>query len=365
MPYIDFTRLPRMRFNFAALRFLAALLAPAVFALPAYSGVVNPDISALGQLRAQATDDADSPDRNRPTLGLGEAEVMLSAPLNPYFNGWFTFAAGDEGVEVEEAYTTMVRGLPWGLGLKAGKYRLGFGKLNAAHPHTYPFIEPPRAWASLMPGGEEGFNEAAFQVSALLPTSGDWASTVSADVLQGNSFHPDDDRTRLGWLGRWSNSFLLGDAGALEAGVSGATGLDDIDTRSRGFLLGADVKAKFRLPGSAQLTLQGEGALRRSHAVDTSSGVVSEEDRAGFFALADYRHPSRFNGGALYEQWQRDGEPSATDRAARVFTGYAVLEESTIFRLSLERFMPDGGPAVHTVSAQLLFSMGPHKAHQF
>jgi hypothetical protein len=336
-----------------------------VFPLATTAGVVNPDLSAIGQLRAQATDDAASPDQNQPTLGLGEAEVLLSAPLNPYFNGWFTFSGGEDGVAVEEAYTTMVRGLPWGLGLKAGKYRLGFGKVNAAHPHAYPFIDPPRAWVSLMPGGEEGINEAAFQVSALLPTPGDWASTVSADVIQGNSFHPDDDRSRVGWLGRWSNSFLVGDAGALEAGVSGATGLDDIDTKYRGVLLGADLKAKFLLSNASQLTFQGEGAYRRSHAVDTPSGVASRENRAGFFALADYRHPSRINGGGLYEQWQREGEPSATDRAARVFVGYAVLEESTLFRLSLERLMPDGGPAVHTLSAQLLFSMGPHKPHQF
>ena len=85
--------------------------------------------------------------------------------------------------------------------------------------------------------------------------------------------------------------------------------------------------------------------------------------------IADYRHPSRFSGGALFEQWARAGEASVTDRAARVFAGYAVLEESTLFRISVERFMPDGGTlgtrAVHTVSAKLLFSMGPHKAHQF
>jgi hypothetical protein len=349
------------------LRFFGANLLPALalFFSPAGAGVANPDISALGQLRAAATDDPGSPDRNRPVLGLGESELILSAPLNPYFNGAFTLAADGEGVGVEEAYATMVRGLPWGLGLKAGQYRLGFGKLNAVHPHTYPFIDPPRSWVSLMPGDGEGFNEAAFQVSALLPTPGDWASTLSADAIQGSSFHPDDERSRIGWLGRWSNAFLLGETGALEAGVSGATGWDDVDAKARGYLLGADLKAKFALPGAAQLTLQAEGAWRRAHAVDTAAGTATAEDRDGFFALADYRHRARYNAGVLYEQWIRGQGASGVDRAARVFAGYAVLEESTLLRVALERFMPAGGPAVHTVSAQLLFSMGPHKPHQF
>jgi hypothetical protein len=53
------------------------------------------------------------------------------------------------------------------------------------------------------------------------------------------------------------------------------------------------------------------------------------------------------------------------DKSVKVFAGYAVLEESTLLRLAWEHYMPDGGNAVNTVSAQLLFSMGPHKPHQF
>jgi hypothetical protein len=325
------------------------------------AAVTNPDISAIGQVRGSFTDDAGSPDRHEPALGLGEAEFIFDAALNPYFRGWFNLAAGDEGVGLEEAYVTLVKGLPWGLGLKAGKYRLGFGKLNAVHPHAYPFLDAPRAWASLLPG-DEGFNETAVQLSMLLPTPGDWASTVSVDMLQGASFHPEDDRSSLGWLGRWSHALLLGDAGALEAGISGATGIDDIDTKARGYLLGADVKTKFRF-GASQLTLQAEAAWRRGHTIDTALGAVAE-DRSGLFAFADYRR-ARWNAGLLAEQWEREGAPELVDRAVKAFAGFAVMEETTLIRVAVERFMPDDGEAVHTVSAQLVFSMGPHKPHQF
>ena len=346
---------------------LASFLPPSVVA-----GVTNPDISAIGQVRASITDDASSGDKNQPALSLGEAELIFDAPLNPYFRGTFTIAGGEEGIGVEEAYTTMVKGLPWGLGLKAGKYRLGFGKVNPVHPHAYPFLDSPRAWASLMPGGEEGFNETAVQVSELLPTPGNWASTVSVDAIQGSSFHPEDERTRLGWLGRWSNAFLIGEATALEAGVSGATGLDAIDAVNgdvRGYLAGADLKVKFYLPGSSQLTLQSEMAFRKSHTVDTATGVVSSEGRQGLYGFADYRFRTRYNAGVMGEQWERavsdGGTPGSYDRSVKGFVGFAVLEESTLLRVAFEHFMPAGEPAVNTVSAQLLFSMGPHKAHQF
>jgi len=336
------------------------LLAPALLA----AGIVNPDISAIGQVRSGMTDDANSQDNGEPTLSLGETELVLDAYLNPFLKGFFTLSGGEEGVGVEEAYTSWVKGLPWGLGFKAGKYRLGFGKLNPVHPHVNPFIDPPRSWISLMPGMQEGFNETGVQTSVLLPTPGDWASTVSVDVLQGAQFHPDEGKTRLGWLGRWSNSFLLGEDGALETGLSGATGIDNVAKDLRGYLAGMDLKAKFYLEGGSQFTLQSEAMFRRSHSVDSLAGVASE-DRIGFYAVADYRYHVHLNFGSLYDQYERTGNASMTDRSVRAFAGYTMLEESTLLRIAYEYFMPEGASGIRTFSAQLLFTMGPHKAHQF
>lgn len=354
-----------MHFGFRGAAAMASLAALPMFSIPAFAGVVNPDISALGQVLGGVTDDGGSPDKNQPALKSGEVEIVLDAYLNPYVKGWFTLSGGADGLGVEEAYATVVKGLPWGLGLKAGQYRLGFGKSNPTHPHALPFIDPPRSIVSLLPGGEEGFNETGIQVSGFLPTPGSWASTVSGDVLQGREFHPGDDRTRLGWLGRWANDFLIGDATALETGVSGATGIDSIGPDTRAYRLGADAKAKFYLPGSAQLTVQAEGVFSHAHVADSTSGPFAAENRVGGYAFFDYRFHIQYNGGMLYEQWEREGNPAAVDRSVKVFAGYAVLEESTLIRLACEHYMPDDGPAVNTVSAQLLFSMGPHKAHQF
>ena len=114
-----------------------------IFFIKSYSGVVNPDISAIGQVIGKYTDDSASGVAKKPTMELGEVEMMLDAALNPYVNGAFVFSLGQESFEIEEAYASVIRGLPWNLGIKAGKYRLGFGRLNPTHPHAYPFISTP------------------------------------------------------------------------------------------------------------------------------------------------------------------------------------------------------------------------------
>ena len=364
-----------------------------VFLIPfaAHAGVTNPDISAIGQILSGQTSDATSPDANQPTLKLGEAEIVLDAYLNPYFKGLLTLSGDETGIGLEEAYVTMVKGLPLGLALKAGKYRLGFGKMNAIHPHAYPFIEPPRSSKALLPG-EDGFNETAVQGSILLPTMGDWASNFSIDLIEGKQFHEENfspeiyangiseknmSSTRLGYLARWSNDILIGEQNAMESGFSAATGIDNIEQESRAWLLGADLKAKFYLPGSSQLVIQGEGIYQYRHGdsiftLDTigippgeriPNHAFAGKDRYGFHAFTDYKFHTHYNAGIFYEQWQNAS--SNPDRAFRIFVGYAVLEESTMLRLSYEHLMPDQLDPVETISMQLLFSMGPHKAHQF
>ena len=330
------------------------------------AGVTNPDISAIGQIRSGLSGGPEF-DPDEATLSLGECEFILDAALNPYFRGFFTVAAGEEGFEVEEAYATVLRGLGYGLGLKAGQYRLGFGRLNPVHAHAYPFLDTPRGWADLMPG-EEAFTEAALQLSLLLPTPGNWASTLSADVVEGASFHPDEEGTRLGWLGRWSNGYLFGDRAALEAGVSGATGMGSIAADARDWLAGGDLKVKFWLPGNSQLVLQGEGAFRRSHEMDSAGidpAAAVQRGQYGFYAFADVKFANRWNAGVLYDQAERKTEARETDRTVTAFAGFAVMEESTLIRLAYDIFLPGDGDASHGAALQFLFSMGPHKPHQF
>lgn len=330
-----------------------------------FAGVINPDISAIGQLLYGQTNDASDTNKNKATMNLGETEVVLDSTLNPYARGTFVFTIDETGLYIEEAYMTIFNGLPQGLGIKLGKYRLGFGKINPAHPHTYPFVVTPRVVSQFLPG-DDGFNDVATQVSYLLPTSGSWASNISFDLLNGSSFHPDEPESAMGTLVHWSNSFLVNDATPVDIGVSATQGTNNVKWNTTSNVYGADIKTKIPVSVQGKLTLQSEFfSNNNTNVTDNTLGSTAVDQRTGLYFIADYKVNTRFDYGAIYDQYQRQDNKNLTDKAVKYFAGFGLLEESTLFRLTYEQFYPENAPVVATIGLQVLYSMGPHKAHQF
>lgn len=383
-----FVPVPRARLG-AAGRHIAACLA-AVLALVglgpiARAGVTNPDISVIGQPFARLSTDPGDPNHDRLALDPGEAEVMADAYLNPYARGTFVFSFGEGGVEVEEGYFTLERGLPAALALKAGQYRCGFGKLNPAHPHAVPFADRFDMLASYLPG-EESLNETGVSLSRRFPIVGDFSVNASLDWLQGNTFRleressgdpgdpleagGDDDagQTRAAWLGRLSGSTLVGDQSAVEFGLSATGGTNNVAARARTRVMGADVKAKLWNSPSSYLVLQGEFmALHRDEAAWSAADgyTKSAVSPVGGYLFADYNFKLRYNVGASYERYQQPTEDKPWNQSIGAFVGYSLMEETTAFRADWRHTMPDGGDSFDTFTLRAIFSMGPHKAHQF
>lgn len=373
-------------------RLLFAAVLVTATAAPALAGVVNPDISVIGQPLMRWTDDPFDPARKRPAFDVGETEFVFDAALNPYARGTFIAAIGDGGLELEEGYFRIVRGLPPGLALQGGKYRLGFGKFNAAHPHALPFAERPRVLAAYLPG-DESLNETGVQVSERLAI-GDMALTFSADVLQGDSFRlpretsgaPNDplevdplgdreEEPRPAGLGRVSLFVPVGDRSGVEFGGSGLAGTNNAAARTRTTVYGGDVRAKLWTSPRSYVVLHGEVvSLDREDAgwdEVAAAYTTTSTTPAGGFVFADWNFNTRWNLGAGFESWQDPGLQDVSDTVFRVFGGFSLLEETTAFRLDYERWQPGaptGSPdpdAVQTLTLRVLYAMGPHKAHQF
>lgn len=370
---------------------IGVVLTVVTFAAEASSaGVVNPDISVIGQPFISITDDPGSPDHGRPIVDVGETEFVFDAYLNPYSKGNITVSLGEEGMELEEGTFTVLRGLPLGLNVKGGKYRVGFGKLNAAHPHTYPFGERFRVLAAYLPG-EEAFNETGFSVSKQLSLVGDAALTATVDYLQGDSFRierepsgdPGDplnagdgaadngdanERTRPGVNARLSGFTMLGEQSALEVGLSAAHGTNNVAAGARTTVMGADAKAKLWRSANSYLVVQGE-LLRLDRDEASWSPEAGYErsgvTRTGGYLFADYNWARRYDAGVSFERHQRIEAKQSVDAAVGVFAGYALMEETLVLRLVWDRFLPDAGDATNTVRFHVVYSMGPHKAHQF
>lgn len=360
-------------------------------AISAQAGVVNPNISVIGQPFMRLTSDPDSPDHDQPRLEVGETEFIFDDYLNPYVRGNVTLSLSpDEGMVLEEGYFSVDRGLPAGFSLRGGQYRAGFGKLNPQHPHAVPFSERFGALATYLPG-DEAFNETGLQISKRLPAPGDMSLVASVDWLQGDTFRREreasplgndplntgaDDRaeeSRPAVLGRLSSFVMVGERSGLEIGLSGTSGTNNVAAGTRTQVLGADFKAKLYRSDRSYLLLQGEALkLSREDAGWQLAGYTHDKVTPfGWYLYADYNFNLRWNVGASYERYQQDNESAPWNHSVGLFAGFALMEETTALRFDWRREQAGAGPdesapdAIDTFTMRVVWSMGPHKAHQF
>ena len=376
----------KRKFAFAIIMLLAT-------AAPSLAGVVNPNISVIGQPFIRWNDDPSDPTNDHLILDPGEVETVFDAYLNPYASGTFVMALGEEGLELEEGYFQLFRGLPGGLAIKGGKYRMGFGKLNPQHPHAYPFAKRYRVLANYLPG-DESLNETAVQLSERIPAPGDFSLIASVDWMQGDSFRlerepsgagndpliagdgDESDTPHAAFLGRLAGFAGIGDRSGLEIGISGTQGTNNVAADTRTTVFGADVKAKLWNSESAYLILQAEYLhqdLENAGWDSTTASYTKDTVKSnGGYVYADYNFKTRYNLGGGYERYQEPVADGPWDQAFKLWAGFSLLEETTAFRLDWDHFAPgtpDGATespdAINTVTLRVIFSMGPHKAHQF
>jgi hypothetical protein len=333
-------------------------------ALTARSGVINPDISALGQVLLTNPADPQIHGGKSWGLSLGETELVMDAALNPYSKGMFIFSIGEKELEIEEAYATIFQGLPLNLSVRTGKFRCPFGKWNAVHPHAYPFIRVPHVLspeeAGLLPGGES-FNDVGVELSSLIGIRGNWTTQFTGDVLQGDSFHPDTSAQKPAWLLNASNFFQIGEKWACEIGGSLSRGTVDPAAGTQAKIVGVDFKTQHTSATGRKWITSGEWIRRWFD----GSGSVAHHSADGFFIFSDYQFSIRQNAGVIYEQYRKAADPSRVWNSLKPFWGFRLLEESTVLRASYEWEWTRSDKTARTAEIQFLFSMGPHKPHTF
>ena len=352
---------------------------------------LNPDISVISRFLL-STDDGSRLDEgirtfSQPDFSFQELELALQGYLNPYARAdlFLTLPGPDlesSSLGVEELYASVLRGLPLDLTARFGKYRVDFGKINRQHPHRWSFITQPLVEERFL--GEEGLNDLGISVSILLPT-GDLYTSLTADVLRGGVIGEAtgiEDTTGSAPFyantARLTGFFPLGDDADLELGLSGYTGIHDPYARERFWYANLDFKYKYRPSMYTSLTLQGEALLNTRKASQKPDFVPfldaqgNPECRTitsgGLYVYVDYQFLRIFSLGGRYD-WSQ--EPYSTENRARagsVWFTYFPVEESLGLRLQYQHTLteqPGESRAVNFIGLQLLFSLGPHKAHPF
>jgi hypothetical protein len=140
-----------------------ARLSPVNADNPAVSFVV--DTLGYANSYRDPTDNTANPGNG---FDLQDAELFISAPIDPFLRGYATIAASSQnGFDVEEA-ALVTTALPWNLGLKGGRFFADVGRFSSYHPEALPFVDRPPSINRLI-GGESSAEGAEVSWLAPLP----------------------------------------------------------------------------------------------------------------------------------------------------------------------------------------------------
>jgi hypothetical protein len=254
---------------------------------------LNPAISVNGLVRGHLSSLDDSADLNG--FRLDGVETQFTAVVDPYWKanvqiGIHPEHGHEEGEDahgvtyaahVEGAYLDS-QALPAGWALRAGRFRLPFGKHKPLHMHQFPFADSPVGLDAFL--GDHALIENGLQVSHGLPVP--WFSDLTGYAVGGDADVFDAGHRDPAWGARLVNMWDVSQDATVELSGSYLHGVDGRhpgEGAAVGFL-GADLTYKWvssARTGGPALTLTGEVLLP-----DYEEGPT---DPRGWYALAQYR----------------------------------------------------------------------------
>jgi len=123
---------------------------------------------------------------------LRQAELGLSASVDPFARAYAIINGNDDGIDVEEA-AIVTTSLPYNLTLKGGRFFADFGRLSKFHDHDLPFVNRPIVLDEYV-GGESQANGAELSyltpLSQYLTITGGWYNKIGAENQRVSNLDP-------------------------------------------------------------------------------------------------------------------------------------------------------------------------------
>ena len=331
------------------------------------TNVFNPNIGMIGNFIGTGGESRGGTETlaPQPSLTLQESEVSVQAIIDPFARADFFLAIGEEGIEVEEGFATFPY-VPGGLLVKAGKMRATFGRVNAFHNHSLPWIDRPLVMYNLL-GGETddpdtGIKDAGISVSRLIPAGNLFIEAIG-EVYRGDSgtlfqSHGRRDVSVVGHLRGYGD---ITEASNLEAGFSYARGKNDLGSTFSTDLYGIDLTFRWRpLSRAIYTSLTARTELMWSRHDD----INARQDAFGTYASLDYQFRRRWTLGGRYDWSERGRDASVADRGISSLLTFRPSEFSAL-RGQYRRIRFDDRGVANELLLQLLFTIGAHGAHPF
>jgi hypothetical protein len=316
-------------------------------------------------------------------FNLRSAELTIFAPVDPYFNLYATIPFTEEGVEVEEAYF-VTTSLPAGLQVKGGKFKSGFGRFNAFHPHAWDFVDAPLPYTAFL--GDHGLMEKGVQIT-YLPNIPVYA-LLGVEVLQGENEVLYGEEAKSGphaYTGFAKMSLDFGEHNTILWGISvtgGKTKTESIEHETEfsgdSVLYGAEFTYKWKPSKDRSLILQSEYLLRHQSGdleyIEESSVDYLKRRQDGLYLQGLYQI-ERWRIGARYDVLDifndefklAGGKKDFGDKPYRL-TGSLEFNPTEFSRIRLQYNYDKsarGGKENNEVFLQLILGIGAHGAHTF
>jgi len=316
-----------------------------------------------------------------------EVEVNLFGRIDPYAEGRVRFEFAEEfedgqratETKLAEAHLTLLT-LPFGTKLSMGQLPVRFGLLSHLHREALPQPDPPQVLLRFF--GEEQFRESGLELAWLPPLPFYLEALLGVfngdnEVAFGRGSLKDPLLT-----GRLRTFFDLGESGAIQVGLSGATG--ETGEGRRSILAGFDAKYKLTPVGwrHTLFTLAGE-AIYSNRRVDVlgdpdGDGVETILDTQtwegfGWYAYGEIQPWKRWAAGVRYDWTQFPADPGSEwalepylafmpSDFLRFRLGYKHAERSR----NLTRSQSGGSAGISDeILFQATFFLGAHQPHPF
>ena len=300
---------------------------------------------------------------------LQSADLSIAGSYDPYFDAFFNVAftldaAGETGLEIEEAWVRTKWLGEGSVRLKAGQFLTAFGALNRTHLHDWAWQTQP-VIATRVFGGD-GARGLGVEAEARLSNNGAWRSSLfvsmqnrraahahghgeeeagheEEEVENGDEHeeeaHADEDGAGVDGLEdfayaiRLENRLTLSPRSSLTFGGSAMIEPNPSGNGSRVSIFGGDLKVSHRLPSNDRLVLSAEFMHRNSRAaVEEEHGAEDEEEEEhaeelfrlrdfGFYVQGMYYGTDGWGLGLRYEYAGSRGGGDADARAADPMRG--------------------------------------------
>jgi len=310
---------------------------------------LNPNISAIGDLILTSENSVTS-------FSNSGVELAFEGYVNPFARAsvYIHKHDGEAPAALEEAYLSVDRGLPWGLQIRAGRMFPELGRLNREHSHLWPYILPSESMQNIL--GPEFWSTIGVEIRYLLPLP--WFSNLTTGIFQdGIQLTEESGDSPAGKTSnpsainlRWSNFWDF------SSDIHGEFGMSHYrsNTSDQKMITGFDYKMKWRPDNYRSIFFSGEMFI--SHPTGDSTAIAGLSVINGQFNRV-------WNVGLTGDFLARQNQINYSSVGG--FVGFSPAAESSVIRLMVKQINSSQSTVSWQFVTQLIWSLGPHKPHQF